>query len=442
LITVPFHDLVGPDRELTAVEDRWLADLAADTDPTDLVVNLGRSVIGAEPGPIVTREISGWRAGRYIGEIRRDGITLEIQPRLDLAVIAAWASTILNVRVIPHSAEHAGGTRALIAELVAGAWRNSLVDAARHGPPGFRTPTSHQGAHVKGRLDLPGTIPLRAAGRPDVRSISRPKLANNPVTRAIVLADHALDRWIARPGWRGDRVDELMPRLRAAVGPRPAAPTARELATVRYTPITVGYRRTADLSFQILRNRGLRATATAEKTDGVLLDVAELWELFLVHCAKRAFGAANVIHGTRMMTASPLLRSTLNDRVLGRLYPDILIGSIEKPVALIDAKYKPLHDARGVDRDDLYQLAAYLTGYQTDPKPTGALAYTTFPTTALQPSSADEVGSPWRTPAGNLMCFARMPVDERECVAAIRLVAETAAPRPRDGRSDALPVTA
>ena len=157
--------------------------------------------------------------------------------------------------------------------------------------------------------------------------------------------------------------------------------SARELNKVRYTPITQAYKRTAELSWQIARNRGLRASATGESVDGLLVDIAELWELFLLHCAKRAFGPAAVIHGTRLRKANPLLRSKSSaGAVLGRLYPDIIVGAAGRPRAIIDAKYKPLADPRGVDSDDLYQLASYLAGYESDPRPLGMLGYTSSPT--------------------------------------------------------------
>lgn len=206
-----------------------------------------------------------------------------------------------------------------------------------------------------------------------------------------------------------------MPRLRAVVGNKPALPSARDLDKVRYTPITLPYKRAAALSWQIARNRGLRTSATKEKVEGLLVDVAELWELFLLHCAKRAFGASAVVHGTRLRAANPLLRSTsVPDAVLGRLYPDILIGSEARPRAIIDAKYKPLADPRGVDREDLYQLTSYLTGYHNDPAPMGMLGYTSFPEQTSV--SFAEAGNPWESATPNVVMFERLPVTEAECV--------------------------
>lgn len=413
-----FDDLAGPRRPPSREEHDWLARLAAETAPAEHVVALGRSRAATEVGPLLELQLDGsWRAGRYIGELRREGRVLEIRPRLGIPTIARWAGAALNVRVLPEAAEHTGSS-VLIAELVAATWRSALIDAARDGLPGFRQPRRHVGADVRGRLDLPATIASRAVRQPAVASTSRPRIFDNPVSRSIVLADRVLDRRLRRADWRGNRVGELMPRLQAATGRRPALPTRRELDRVRYTPITQRYRRVAELSWEIARNRGLRAAATAEAADGMLIDVAELWELFLVHCARRAFGASEVLHGTRDLEARHLMQSTTGKPGLGRLYPDLLIGAVDAPAAIVDAKYKRLADPRGVDREDLYQLSAYLVAHSSGPqRPEGMLAYPAFDD---QVRSRAERDGPWTDPAGRPVSFRRLPTEEADCIRALQ----------------------
>ncbi|MEJ7783470.1 MAG: hypothetical protein WKF96_01620 [Solirubrobacteraceae bacterium] len=416
-----FGDLVGlvEPRPLSPDEDGWLAALVAEVDAADFQVSLGRSCAADRPEPILQRRLDGsWQAGRYIGELRRDGRVLEIRPRLDIATIAAWAGAVLNVRIVPRAA-HQHGTSVLIAELLAATWRAAVVEATRHGLPGLREPRQSQAPYVRGRLDVSKTLRLRAARRPQVASVEHPKIFDNPVSRVLVLADRALDRRLDRRDWRGARVAEVMPRLRGAAGSRPALPSRRELDRVRYTPMTLPYKRAAELSWQIARNRGLRASATAERTEGVLIDVAELWELFLVHCAKRAFGARTVTHGTHLRETGSLLQSTTDSSAtLGRLYPDIVIGSPDRPAAIVDAKYKPLDEPRGVDREDLYQLTSYLSARPATPPPLGMLAFTTFP--GQTEFARAESKGPWQLPAGNAVHFERLPVVEDECVKALR----------------------
>ena len=411
-----FSDLVGPERKPSAEEDAWLAAIASDTDPTSHAVSVAPSRAAEEPEPVLRRELDGsWRAGRYVGELRRDGRVLEIKPRLGIDAIAEWASAALNVRVIPRAAEFAG-TSALIAQLLAASWRSSVTRAARHGPPSLREAVIEEGAYARGQLDVPRTLELRALGKARIATRRKAKRVDNPVARSIVLADRVLDRQMP-DGWRGERLEEIVPRLQGAVGRRPALPTRRQLDRVRYTPISLPYKRAAEISWQIARNRGLRARASAERTEGVLIDVAELWELFLVRCAKRAFGAAAVSHGTRKGAGRRLLQSEARPTSgIGRLYPDILVQRPGAAGLVIDAKYKPLADPRGVDREDLYQIASYANAWR-DSTETALLGYPDFET-ELAPARAAAHG-PWRSPDGSRIRFERLPLTERPCAEAL-----------------------
>ncbi|ATY13538.1 hypothetical protein CU254_26255 [Amycolatopsis sp. AA4] len=414
---IVFADLAGPverDRVFTAEEDQWLVALAVETRPEQFTLNLAPSCASADPQPILERRLDGgWRAGRYVGELRRDGRILEIRPRLGIDTIASWASAALNLHTVPRAAE-ARGNSALIAELTAALWRAALTAAARHGLPSFRTRRGHVGSAVRGSLDSPGTFALRAARSPFVASVERAKLLGNPVSQVIVAADQVLDTLLHhRPGWRGDRVEEIVPRLRESVGARPRLPSLRDLRSVRYTPITLPYKRVADLSWQIVQRTAPQASPTDERTHGLLIDVAELWELFLLRCARRAT-ALPVTHGTQYHVPAPLLRSARHPTaVLGRLFPDILIGPAESPTAIVDAKYKPLNDRRGVDREDLYQLNAYLTAHNAE---LGALVY---PTLDQHPSPLIQQRNPWLTHQNRPMHFTQVPITEGACVRAL-----------------------
>lgn len=408
---VIFEDLVGPLTQVGPDDDGWLTSLALLTAPDDHVMHVGRSFAAGEPEPVLHRDVKhGWRAGRYVGELRFNDRVLEVRPRLGIAVLAEWASAALNLRVVPHTGEHAGAAP-LIAELMAASWRTAVVEAARHGVPGFRDDRSTVNAYVRGRLDVPATLRLRAAGRPAVASIERPKILDNPVARCIVLADRTLSRLIPRADWRGERVEEIVDRLRAVTGPRPRLPTRRDLRRVRFTPITLPYRRAGWLSWEIARGRGIRSRATGERVEGLLLDVAELWELFVVHCARRALGRNAITHGTRL-DGRHLLHSRDGDHGLGRLYPDLVIGDHDRPRAVIDAKYKPLTPPRGVDREDLYQLTTYLTSYDTTPL--GMLAYPELPHEATV--AWEQHHGPWRSRHGHAVRFERLPIDQHNCV--------------------------
>lgn len=255
---------------------------------------------------------------------------------------------------------------------------------------------------------MPATARRRASGRRDLVSTRLMRSYDNPAARAVVLADRYFDQRLAGGLWRGTRLDEQLTVLRTATGARPQAPTLHEIRTARYSPITVKWRRAAELSWRILNEDPLGVAADDESTHGVLIDVAELWELFVLHCVGLASNQP-VRHGTTEHASGHLARSTVDPRrALGRLYPDVLVG--EHPVAaLLDAKYKRLGGRRGVDRDDLYQLHAYSSTFAA---PLAALAY---------PASSDDLpldeqNSPWQT-SNSMLSFLTLRTERDGCVA-------------------------
>lgn len=421
---VVFRDLAGPDGDLDEDQLRWLARLAPMLNTPSPISLQTLAARREDPEPVLVPQLDGsWRAGRYIGELQRDGRVLEITPRLGIPTIAAWIGAIFNVRITSRAASQRG-TSALIAQLMAATWQTALVSAARDTLPGLRRPQYLIGPYASGPLDVAATAKLRIARQPYLASTRRPRQLDNPVTRSIVLAERALSRRLHGTTWQTPRSREILTTMRGAAGPRPTLPSARELAAVRYTPITLPYKRVAQLSHQIASGRGLRASATAETDDALLLDVAELWELFLLHCARRAFGNANVTHGTALNETRALLHSASDPaRTMGRLYPDIIVGPPHQPNLIIDAKYKRLTDGPygGVAREDLYQLHAYTTAFAENRPARGALAYPQFDQSS---APAAQANGPWEvTGSGTQLQFTRLPVTEPECIAALQSLA-------------------
>ena len=138
---------------------------------------------------------------------------------------------------------------------------------------------------------------------------------------AVVAADRVLHAQMGNPRWRGQRISEQLTTLRQAVGNNPRLPSRAQLKRARYTPITLKWRDAAELSHRIASNQLLNQNTRDASTYGVRIDVAELWERFVLHCAAQAT-AENVIHGTKATAGQHRLRSELDPGAgLGRLYP-------------------------------------------------------------------------------------------------------------------------
>jgi len=87
------------------------------------------------------------------------------------------------------------------------------------------------------------------------------------------------------------RFDESLSLCAASFpcGLRPQGPSRAELERVRYTPITAGFAPVAELSLQFANRRGLASDSTPDgDCQGILLDVAEPWELYVLALLRRA----------------------------------------------------------------------------------------------------------------------------------------------------------
>jgi 5-methylcytosine-specific restriction enzyme subunit McrC len=281
---------------------------------------------------------------------------------------------------------------------------------------------------ARGRIDIRATIHERAARRGHVVSYARDSTLDHDISRTLICAENALRYLTGSDTWQTQPVRDVCARMRAGVGPRPRLPTEAQLQRIAYTPIRRPFKSLVAFSHRIARRRGFLSRPTVGKADAVLLDVAELWELFLVSCARVAYHGLDVKHGTRALERSPvhLFRSIPKPEVgFGRLYPDILVVGPHGAVAVLDAKYKHLASSPdrpdGVDRGDRYQIAAYLSRFRDDDRTFGALLY---PEGMGDTSTAKaEYAGPWSTHDGNTTYFVRVPVTRDRCIEAlVRLV--------------------
>lgn len=415
-----WRDLSPYTGDLTADEEAWLQRLSK-LKASDFVISL-TDKRGQDEQVIIERQRDGqWWAGRYIGALSFKGRRLVIAPRLGVPVIETWLDQILGILAMPTSARHDPG-ETFIAKLLARVWCRAMDAATRHGLPMLRLPSQHEGVFVRGRLDVPRTIALRSEGREAVGSLTYDRSLMHPATRAIVCAERALGSMVPDTAeWRTERVRQVLPPLRAAVGSRPRLPTEHELSHVRYTPITKPFERAAQLSHRIASRLGYGVSHEDGRDEGILIDVAELWELFVLNCLRRSLPPTlQLDHGTHADRSDHFMRSLDGDKEIGKLKPDLLIRARDTVFAVLDTKYKRLRDSperpRGIDPGDLYQIAAYSLRYSPDWG--AALLYPLSEDSSNGEASYAERYGPWRSEAGTIS-FRRLPVDVSGCRAAL-----------------------
>lgn len=391
--------------------EKWLRRLARSIRAGELVVGLSDGSRSDDEEIVYCERDGTWRAGRYIGTIVFEGRTLVIEPRFGRMRILEWLSEIQSVLVseTPGALERHEN---FVAALLGVIWGRVFAEAARHGLPALRREVKTTGVVLRGALSIRDSVRLRATGSPQLVSVRRERTLDHAVSDVIVAAYSVLRRALRDQTlqWLPGRAAELLPHLIAVAGAHPAVPTMAELSRIRYTPITAGFARFAELSRQIATHQGLGASVAQDgATHGVLLDMAELWELHVLHVLRSACKPLIVRHGTHDSSANAkLLRSEVDGKELGTLMPDALLCDGERVRAILDAKYKQIHGRP--QREDLYQLAAYLGRFAApDGKAAGALVY---PQDPHRPEVAKiEAASPWRLDVGKRFWFVALPLD-------------------------------
>lgn len=407
----------------TADEAQWLRRLATNVRASDLVIPFTDE---RDDEPIVYCAWDGtWWAGRYVGSLSFEGHRLTIEPRFGLSTLRNWLFEATSV-VLTESPGQLRQDESFIVQLLATVWAHGFVEAARHGLPALRRDVSTKSSTVRGRLDIRSSLRLLASGGGEVVSVRSERSLVHAASDAIVSAYGVLRRWLPDEKWLPQRAKELLPHLMAVTGSRPRVPTKAELDRIRYTPITAGFAPVAELSRQIANRRGLSADIEASgETKGVLLDVAELWEMYVLSVLRKAATPLTVKHGTReRMTSHKLLRSDVSGKEIGTLIPDAILFQHGEVRGIVDAKYKSIHPSasapQGPQREDLYQIAAYLGRYapNTSISALGVLAY---PHDLSTPTvSFAESHSPWSLADGKKVLFVALPHDPAEATGKLR----------------------
>lgn len=156
----------------------------------------------------------------------------------------------------------------------------------------------------------------------------------------------------------------------AASGRRPTLETIQKAKNHRslQNPMFAPFRRTLDYAELILRKQNLISSDNEEasnKISGYLLDVANLWELYLENLLRNNFQSEG-------WTISAQEELSLYKRTFFARpnYPDLVMRHEDGRLVVLDAKFKKMDFARDhygncdVDRTDLFQIQSYAGYYR------------------------------------------------------------------------------
>lgn len=244
-----------------------------------------------------------------------------------------------------------------------------------------------------------------------VASISSRKNACNPVTTAIVLAFFEIQRWFPTHDllhWLPKIIASCLQQMVDVIPRHAAIPKEREIKNARLGFIAKSYIPLTRLSLDILKNKGVSDTSCGDESPTLLIDVAELWELYVLDALQEAAPPqVDVLHGT--YEANEYLLSDENgEHKLGKLLPDYLVTCQERPLIIGDAPWM------SPKRDDLYQITAYLSRYSECCS--GSLYYPERGGVARDISDKN----PWPSASGQTVNFIVIPTERSEAISVLR----------------------
>ncbi len=394
---------------------QWLQKLSKHTFDEGQLFKFTESVTELEP-IVYTDPYGQWWAGRYIGSLSFEGISIEIHPRFGMEFVAKNIPLNNFIPVNVNSSFISGDK--FIHFLQALLWLNQLSKAARHALPTVKIEKAHMAPVARGRIDVRSTIKARVKDSSNIVSISSYKKVNNPVTTVIVLAYLEIQKWFPDHNlmhWMSGVVSLRMQQMMDATPRNSSIPTKQAIKKSRLGAIAKAYIPLTRLSFDILKNKGIENKNSDDTNQTLLLDVAELWEVYVLDVLREAVPSSmTVLHGTYESDAY-LLTNREGTRSLGKLLPDYLLQQSDQTVSVADAKYKRLGDAPWMSpkRDDLYQMTSYLSKFSECDA--GSFYY---------PDWGDECDvaqqNPWLLNSGQEMNFIALPIDKHQAVLKIQ----------------------
>ena len=216
--------------------------------------------------------------------------------------------------------------------------------------------------NYRGRLDIHQNIRNNLVDKSKFCCIYRKLSMDNTINRAVrhtfrILKEKGLSKVLADMAAYDQRLESF--------GVKDVISDIKELDNIRYTRMNAVYQPVVNICRIIISNEAASFEGAARNNFSYMIDVAELWELYLLRLLQRNLPSEYYVYSPNALSGSFLLEGGMRS-----IRPDILIEKDHRVVLIIDAKYKHYSHigktASGyasVQRDDLFQMNTYLYHY-------------------------------------------------------------------------------
>lgn len=307
--------------------------------------------------------------GSYSSKIGDKVVRIEILPRWGRGILSYLLQYATGIYQPPDASADTSGQKDGASWLLAMLWKSLFNQALRrnHIPKEYRERKTND-RFFRGRLDVPRQIRDNFVDQSRFACVDNPLTIDTTISRTIRHVIRLLSKADAYPALIRDMA--VYEERLAAFGVSEKDVTPSDIAKIRYTRLSIGYRPLMQASLAVLRRFGGGSSPNAQDlAPSYFIDMAELWENYLLAVLRRYLPEGYRIFSPNDAGGDWLLAGGKRE-----IRPDLLIEKSGQVVAVLDAKFKSYtkigsHEKGGVGRDDLYQMGTYLYHYGRHERP-------------------------------------------------------------------------
>jgi 5-methylcytosine-specific restriction enzyme subunit McrC len=328
--------------------------------------------------------------GSYSTQVGEERITLRLEPRWGQAIISYLLQYTTGIYQPPAASAAMAAQRDSAVWLLAMLWKSQCAQALRvyHLPKQYKTRRTND-RFFRGRLDVAKQIRENSVDQSRFACVDSPLTWDTTIGRTMRYVYRLLSESGAYPALMND-LSATDDRL-ASFGVAATAVRPEQIDAIRYTRLSEGYKPLMETSKAVIRQFGGNSQGGAQQVPSFFIDMAELWENYLLAVLKRHLPPEYRVTSPNELGGEWLLQGEKR-----QIRPDLLIEREGQVIAVLDAKFKNVreigkHAQGAVSREDLYQMCTYLYHYGDQDRPILGLFVT--PVSGLSSPSVETFSS-------------------------------------------------
>lgn len=318
--------------------------------------------------------------GLYVGVLTVGDIRIEINTGYNDCLLKRMLNVANNIFFDLSSQENVNGNfdDNILSVILEYLFLSSFRSAFAMGIPSKYIKTHETGFNIKGNIDTKKYLVRDIAYGSQISFSYNQQVFSQDIIDVLYLALKSIDS--SDKGHSmivGDCAKYFRQLKQMYSGIRPSRSTIHKIEKDRSlnNPMYFKYRRVLKYAKYILEYKNLIYEDNIEKgsASGFLLDISELWEIYLANLLSNYF----VNYTVNSQVELNLYKNTFYQR---SYYPDIIMES-DDSVVIIDAKFKKMNFINSdIDRDDLHQIHSYVGFYVTQAQKKVKLCSLVYPT--------------------------------------------------------------